>query len=190
MLRTSWEGLFIFHLQTLNGHREWVCCKGLLHWIPQLRSKWPNTHWAIVSQFLLGREREREHGSWQANLPFLWPIEETDSPTFQKECMNMRIRLKNIQAFNSKKKKKKGDHTHTHTHIYIYIHFKRISIMSLLIEYSALLFIVRPNLILLFRYSICRITYFFVSSCQLLRKVVEPRTHCGYGLTCSSVYSC
>ena len=185
MLRTSWEGLFIFHLQTLNGHREWVCCRGLLHWILQLRSKWPNTHWAIVSQFLLGREREREHGFWQANLPFLWPIEETDSSTFQKECMNMRIPLKNIQAVNSKKKKKRLLYTHTHTHIYTLKGY-----LSLLIEYSALLFIVRPNLILLFRYSIYRIAYFFVSSCQLLRKVVEPITHCVYGLACSSVYSC
>ena len=99
----------------------------------------------------------------------------------------MRIPHKNIQALSSKKKKN-GEYTHTHTHIYI--HFKRVSIMSLLIEYSALLFIVRPNLILLFRYSIYRIAYFFVSSCQLLRKVVEPITHCGYGLACSSVSSC
>ena len=113
----------------------------------------------------------------EGHFPFLLPIEETDSPTFQKEGMNMRIPLKNIQAFNSKKKKKKVTiHTDTHTHIYIYIHFKRISIMSLLIEYNALIFIVRPSLILLFRYSIYIYTYLFLCFCL---SVVEKggRTH-------------
>ena len=57
----------------------------------------------------------------EGHFPFLLPIEETDSPTFQKEGMNMRIPLKNIQAFNSKKKKK-GDYTHRHTHTHIYIY--------------------------------------------------------------------
>ena len=93
----------------------------------------------------------------QGNFPFLLPIEDTDSPTFQKEGVNMRIPLKNIQAFNSKKKN--GGYTHRHTRTHIYIHFKRISIMSLLIEYNALIFIVRPNLILLFRYIY---NYFYI----------------------------
>ena len=61
-----------------------------------------------------------------------------------------------------------------HTHTHIYVHFKRRSVTSLLIEYSALIFIVRPNLILLFRYSIYIMTFlcFFLS-------VVEKggRTH-------------
>ena len=56
----------------------------------------------------------------QGNFPFLLPIEDTDSPTFQKEGVNMRIPLKNIQAFNSKKKKMVTIHTDTHAHTYIY----------------------------------------------------------------------
>ena len=48
--------------------------------------------------------------------------------------------------------------------------------MSLLIEYNALIFIVRPSLILLFRYSIYIYTYLFLCFCL---SVVEKggRTH-------------